>query len=720
MNREEPVRELQQPDQPSPESTGHILARLGQSELAEGLRKQTVESTRYGLTPTQIFLRNAMVVEMEMANKVDLDQITSPYEQVKERKDLLRFGATEDLSESPLKPFKYSVNGAEYIAQNSGLEGFIFTTRKLEEHFGKEALLHHVDDFTQYVEKLFSGSSWSELAQSTIAEYKLSEALPEKKYDYLMNFATDYTRALRSLVRNEDPSFWMHDTKIYQFFPRQYDLYARRESLGLTGPETGKFFADITRDDICTIKHLGADKGFSFDTFWTMGIYPIGEAGRLGTDGGSPFAIQDYLGINPDFGTPADFARFVKLCHEEGVKVMIDFVPNHTSMDSALLHEDPTLFIHKIAASEHEPVPEGHFEFKKGDIRYFISHGAFDSNGNVSYFRDTAQLDYSNPRTRKKMIQIVNQLVDLYQIDGFRNDMAYGITNEYFGRNHRCAEKLEGQPEFLKELFESVKSRHPHIATTNEGYDLWDEMTRAGCDSIYGKNDMNRKDGYQHTGYYDALVSRNPSKLKEALLRAEFLLWQVGGASALMFDGNHDEPAPARQFGEGFWQGPALMTFMLPGSTLLQAGQEVGNDQAEPELEMDRKPLPFRKPVKIDWNNPEEHISSYYDALKPIAHMIHDEMQFDRMRVLHEHFYSHTQWVGFQLTDQNMENAGYAVIWNPLDQEIEYSMNYRGDTPPSGLIQGQLQPGGCAILDLASGLRVFLWDGENVQSLFNN
>ena len=68
------------------------------------------------------------------------------------------------------------------------------------------------------------------------------------------------------------------------------------------------------------------------DVVWLMPVYPIGEKGRKGTLG-SYYAIKDYCAVNPEFGTLDDFDHFVQTAHDLGLKVIIDWVANHTSPD---------------------------------------------------------------------------------------------------------------------------------------------------------------------------------------------------------------------------------------------------------------------------------------------------------------------------------------------------------------------------------------------------
>ena len=71
-----------------------------------------------------------------------------------------------------------------------------------------------------------------------------------------------------------------------------------------------------------------------------MPIYPIGEEGRKGKLG-SYYSIKDYTAINPEFGTDEDFAEFVRTAHSMGIKILLDWVANHTARDARWVSEKP-------------------------------------------------------------------------------------------------------------------------------------------------------------------------------------------------------------------------------------------------------------------------------------------------------------------------------------------------------------------------------------------
>ena len=76
------------------------------------------------------------------------------------------------------------------------------------------------------------------------------------------------------------------------------------------------------------------------DVIWLMPVYPIGQVARKGSMG-SYYSVADYCGINSQIGTFEDFDTFVATAHSLGLKVILDWVANHTSRDAKWLTEKP-------------------------------------------------------------------------------------------------------------------------------------------------------------------------------------------------------------------------------------------------------------------------------------------------------------------------------------------------------------------------------------------
>lgn len=170
---------------------------------------------------------------------------------------------------------------------------------------------------------------------------------------------------------------------VYQLFIRDFT-------------EEGTFKA--AQEKLQYIKDLGAT------IIQLMPFHPIGLVGRKGTYG-SPYAIQDYEKVTPDYGTLDDLKDFVDKAHSLGIKVIMDVVYNHTSRDSKLLYEHPEWFYKR---------PDGDFGNKIGD------------------WSDVYDLDHSNEDLENYLVNVLKIYTLVYGIDGFRFDVCSLIPLSFF------------------------------------------------------------------------------------------------------------------------------------------------------------------------------------------------------------------------------------------------------------------------------------------------
>lgn len=136
------------------------------------------------------------------------------------------------------------------------------------------------------------------------------------------------------------------------------------------------------------------------DILWIMPIYTPGELNSIG----SPYCIRDFKAINPKYGTMADLKTLVADAHSKGVKIMLDWVANHTSWDNPWITEHPD-------------------RYQK------------DADGNIvspSDWKDVAQLDFNNPATREAMTDALVYWVREVGIDGYRCDYVEGVPHDYW------------------------------------------------------------------------------------------------------------------------------------------------------------------------------------------------------------------------------------------------------------------------------------------------
>ena len=164
-------------------------------------------------------------------------------------------------------------------------------------------------------------------------------------------------------------------------------------------------------------KHLDRLKQMGAQTLWFMPINPISKVDRKGTLG-SYYAVSDYTAINPEFGSLADWKQLVKTIHSKGMKVIIDWVPNHTGADNRWLTEHPDFFVK-------------------------------DSSGKAAVmfdWTDTRQLDYRNPVMQDSMMAAMKYWITNTGIDGFRCDVAWNVPGSFWS-------KCIGQLKKMKNIF---------------------------------------------------------------------------------------------------------------------------------------------------------------------------------------------------------------------------------------------------------------------------
>lgn len=301
-------------------------------------------------------------------------------------------------------------------------------------------------------------------------------------------------------------------------------------------------FQGVT-DGLDRIEAAGAN------VLWLMPIFPIGVEQRKGTLG-SPYAVRDYLAVNPDFGTGADFQTLVDAAHARGMKVILDWVPNHTAWDADWVREHPGYFVRDSAGGL---IP------------------ARDENNNPTDWTDVAELDYDNPDLRRAMTAAMRHWLVDYGVDGFRVDVTRGVPWDYWH-------------EAIPVLRSSVSGEILLLAETGDM-----EAHRQGFDLTYAWDAYRRLKQVWQGAPADTLV------LGEV---ADMAMMPTGGMR-LRFTTNHDETA---------WDAPPLSLFhgsagaraafvamtMLPGRPLLYNGQEVESPQMLRLFEQD----------PVDWNRP--------------------------------------------------------------------------------------------------------------------
>lgn len=264
-------------------------------------------------------------------------------------------------------------------------------------------------------------------------------------------------------------------------------------------------------------------KKTGIDILWLMPINPIGEKGKKGTIG-SPYAVRDYYGINPAYGTKDDLKRLVREAHARNMKVIVDVVFNHTAWDNVLVTKHPEYYRH-------------------------------DATGKIMYpadWADVAWLDYSQPEVRRYITDVMKYWLREYDLDGFRCDVAHMIPTDFWESARAELEKIK-----------------PNIFMIAEAEDP-DQMVKA-FDSDYAWDMMH--------AINDALTRTKPATVIRDTWLNERKRFPIGTLPMRISD-DHDESRAIVRFGEHGALAAQAIVFTLDGIPLVYNGMEVG-DSAE-------------------------------------------------------------------------------------------------------------------------------------------
>ncbi|MDE6297730.1 MAG: alpha-amylase [Muribaculaceae bacterium] len=314
-------------------------------------------------------------------------------------------------------------------------------------------------------------------------------------------------------------------------------------------------------------------KDLGVDILWFMPIHPISEDGRKGKLG-SYYAVRDYKGINPEFGNIDDFRKVVKAAHDKGMKVIIDWVPNHSGRDNAWVKNHP----------------DWYQKNEKGEM-----FGPYD-------WTDVYKFDYSNPEMRKAMTDAMAYWLREADIDGFRCDVAFEVPTDFWNENRPQLEAVKPgifmlaeapNPELLEHGFDMdynwpMKDLFSAIAATSGQYTFKDEkgnikeFPEKHAADIYVRLDEEAKN-YPADSYLMNMTTNH-----------DLNSWEGTEFDRL---GNLQEAF-------------AALMYTMPGMPLIYTGQEVGMNRAFEFFEKDEAP---------DWNS-NKNVTEFYKKLNNLKH----------------------------------------------------------------------------------------------------
>jgi hypothetical protein len=320
---------------------------------------------------------------------------------------------------------------------------------------------------------------------------------------------------------------------------------------------------DIPDPELDRLAELG------FDWVWFLSVWQTGPAARAISRAnpewcrefaetlpdlkdediaGSGFAIQSYT-VHRDLGGAAALAGLRQRLQKRGLKLMLDFVPNHMAPDHPWIDEHPDYFVRGSEADlARSPRNYCRVQTKNGPLVL--------AYGRDPYFEgwpDTLQLNYGNPELQQAMIGELERIAG--QCDGVRCDMAMLVLPDVFENTWGIRADL-----FWPNATESVRRKYPNFQFMAEVY--WDRewtMQQQGFDYTYDKR------------LYDRLLDGHARPVREHFLAG--LDYQNKMARFLE---NHDEPRAAATFSLEVHKAAAVITFLSPGLRFFHQGQFEG------------------------------------------------------------------------------------------------------------------------------------------------
>jgi glycosidase len=309
--------------------------------------------------------------------------------------------------------------------------------------------------------------------------------------------------------------------------------------------------------DIPQLKELGVK------IIWVMPIFPISQTKRKATGGddskfasempaaeqhkylGSYYAVSDFKKVNPEFGTIEDFRNLVKTAHENGIYVILDWVPNHTGWDHVWIKNHPEYYTQNAKGEIIDPVnPE---------------------TGKSWGWTDVADLNYDNQNLRAEMTADMMHWIKNEDIDGFRCDVAGNVPLDFW---QQAIPQLRKQ----KSIFMLAEAWEPALLKNNL-FDMaygWD-----------GHHTMNKiAQGKETVKQFDAYIE----KINKDYEANDILM---------NFVDNHDENSWNGTIKSRLGEAEAAMTalsYLMPGMPLVYSGNEYGLEHSLKFFEKDSIP----------------------------------------------------------------------------------------------------------------------------------
>jgi Alpha amylase, catalytic domain len=335
--------------------------------------------------------------------------------------------------------------------------------------------------------------------------------------------------------------------------------------------------AEIAPADWDSITPAGAD------AVWLMGVWERSPAGLAVANAneqlqqsfrqalpdvrpddiiGSPYCVRRYV-VDESFGGPQALAKARQELADRGVRLVLDYVPNHVAPDHPWTSEHPERFVRG-----------GQNDLDADPASWISVGGQVLARGRDPYFPawpDVVQLDAFSPALRNATAETLADISD--QCDGIRCDMAMLLTNDVFSRTWGGRTGPPPAEEFWPTVIGVLRQRHPETVLIAEAYwDLEWELQQQGFNFCYDKR------------LYDRLLATEPSAVRGHLGA------DIGYQSRLLrFLENHDEPRVAERMPPEAERAAAIAIATLPGATMWHEGQFEGR-RVRPPVFLARRP----------------------------------------------------------------------------------------------------------------------------------
>ncbi len=384
---------------------------------------------------------------------------------------------------------------------------------------------------------------------------------------------------------------------------------------------------------------LGDIKKLGIKIIWLMPIQPIGVLNRKGGLG-SYYSVKDYKAINPEYGDLEDLKSLVKTAHEMDMKIILDWVANHTAWDHPWTITNPEWYTKDSLGNFMPPVPD---------------------------WSDVIDLNYDNEEMRIAMIDAMKYWITEVDVDGYRCDVAYNVPNDFWNRLRKELDEIK--PVFM--LAEADQEDHHYEAfDMSYGWELMHIMNHVAS----GDSSLQSIDSY---------MGREQKRYAKNDYRMYFLT-------------NHDENSWNGTIEERFGNAEkafAVLAYTINGMPLIYSGQEYGNNKALAFFEKDQpnyehpeifdfysKLMHLNKNNKALWNGNfggsyKRLSTTNDDAVFALKREIDDNMVISMVNFTNEE-------VTFMLSD----DESYSMVDLFSNEEIELTNNLEITLAPYGYL----------------------------------